>query len=246
MTLLLVRHGESAGNARRLIQGWHEFPLTERGHRQADAVSRRLAGAGAVALYASPILRAWQTAAPIAAATGLTPVRTDGLREYGSGEAEGLHWQEAATRWGLSGDDWGVGRVPGEEGFEAFRDRVAQTVETLAARHTGVTPRAGRALGDTPDDVLRGVVLRGVVVQDRSDSRRTRERLRLAQPELCHWRGLFAPIHAIAIAIVGADAWPTERTAATAVHLAVNMERVGEGRFFAVSARNIHGLRPYL
>lgn len=137
VTLLLVRHGESAGNARRLIQGWHEFPLTERGHRQADAVSRQLAGAGAVALYASPILRAWQTAAPIAAATGLTPVRTDGLREYGFGEAEGLHWQEAATRWGLSEDDWGVGRVPGEEGFEAFRDRVAQTVETLAARHTG-------------------------------------------------------------------------------------------------------------
>lgn len=137
MTLLLVRHGESAGNAQRLIQGWKPFPLTDRGHRQAETTARRLAGAGAVALYASPILRAWQTVAPIAAATGLIPIETPALREYGFGEAEGLHWQEAAARWGLSENDWGVGRVPGEEGFEAFRTRVAECIEVLAERHTG-------------------------------------------------------------------------------------------------------------
>ena len=137
MTLLLVRHGESAGNAQRLIQGWKPFPLTDRGHRQAEAVARRLADVGAVALYASPIVRGWQTAAPIAIGTGLTPIETPALREYGFGEAEGLHWTEAAARWELSEHDWGVGGVPGEEGFEVFRTRVAECIEMLAERHSG-------------------------------------------------------------------------------------------------------------
>lgn len=136
MTLLLLRHGESQGNVERLIQGWLELPLTERGHRQAAFAAGRLAASGAVALYTSPLRRARETAEPVGAATGLVPVAVPDLREYCFGEAQGLRWEEAVARWGLSDRDWGVGAVPGEEGMETFRARVATSVETLAVRHT--------------------------------------------------------------------------------------------------------------
>jgi broad specificity phosphatase PhoE len=136
VTLLLLRHGESEGNIRRLIQGWHDFPLTERGHRQAQAAARALADSGAVALYASPLQRAYDTALAVASTTSLVPVVSPDLREYGFGEAEDMRWEDAAQRWGLSDHDWGVGRVPGEEGMEAFRTRVARVLELLTARHT--------------------------------------------------------------------------------------------------------------
>lgn len=136
MTLLLLRHGESQGNVERVIQGWLELPLTDRGQRQAMFAAQRLATTGAAALYTSPLLRARQTVAPVAAATDLEPIDVPDLREYCFGAAEGLRWEQAAARWGLSDRDWGVGAVPGEEGMAAFRTRVARQFDALAALHT--------------------------------------------------------------------------------------------------------------
>lgn len=135
MTLLLLRHGESEGNVLRMIQGWRDYPLTERGHRQARYAAERLATAGAAALYASPLLRAADTARAVARTTGLDVQWTPDFREYHFGAAEGMRWNDAARRWGLADRDWGVGRVPGEEGMEAFRTRVARQFEELRARH---------------------------------------------------------------------------------------------------------------
>lgn len=135
MTLLLLRHGESEGNVLRMIQGWRDYPLTERGHRQARYAAERLATTGAVALYASPLLRAADTARAVARTTGLEVQWTPDFREYHFGSAEGMRWNDAARRWGLADRDWGVGRVPGEEGMEAFRTRVSRQFEELRARH---------------------------------------------------------------------------------------------------------------
>ncbi len=135
MTLLLVRHGESTGNAERLIQGWLDVPLTPLGRRQAAAVAARLASAGASALYSSPLRRARETADAVAAATGLAVVELDALREYHFGEAQGLRYADAAARWGRAERGWGVGPVPGEEGLPAFRARVGAGIVELATRH---------------------------------------------------------------------------------------------------------------
>lgn len=135
MTLLLLRHAESEGNATGRIQGWSEHGLTDLGRQQAEAAGRRLAGAGAVALYSSTLRRARDTAAVVAGHTGLEIVDVPDLREYRFGEAQGLLWSEAAERFGLVGRDWGAGGIPGEEGATAFRDRVQRQVEELAERH---------------------------------------------------------------------------------------------------------------
>ena len=135
MTLLLLRHGESEGNVQRRIQGWAEYELTELGREQAEAAGRHLAGSGASALYSSPLRRARGTAEIVGARLGLAVVDLPDLREYRFGEADGLLWREAQRRFGLVGRDWGSGRVPGEEGMPAFRDRVARQLEELAQRH---------------------------------------------------------------------------------------------------------------
>ena len=135
MTLLLLRHGESDGNATGRIQGWADFGLTELGRQQAEAAGRHLADSGASALYSSPLRRARDTAVIVAEHTGLEIVDLPDLREYRFGEAQGLLWSEAQARFGFGGRDWGSGGVPGEEGTSAFRDRVSQQVEELAQRH---------------------------------------------------------------------------------------------------------------
>lgn len=135
MTLLLLRHGESEGNVLGVIQGWREYALTERGRAQARAAAERLAALDVVALYASPLARAAETAAIVASRVGV-PVHADpALREYHFGAAEGLRWAEAQARWQLPDRAWGSGLVPGEESTGPFRTRVFQRLTVLAETH---------------------------------------------------------------------------------------------------------------
>jgi broad specificity phosphatase PhoE len=135
VTLILVRHGESEGNAAGIVQGWLDVPLSARGRAQAAATARRLAEEPVAAVYSSDLTRALQTAAPIAEAHALAVTPVPALREYRYGEAQGLSWPEVAARWPSSGRVWGAGHIPGEEGADAFRARVAEAFDALAARH---------------------------------------------------------------------------------------------------------------
>ncbi len=137
MTLLLVRHGESAGNVARVVQGWRDEPLTEFGRAQAAAVAERLAAhePRVAAVYSSTLARARDTAAPIAAALELPLDKRAELREYGYGEAEGLRWAQIEERFGLTLGQWGSGTLPGEEGPAAFEERVGRCIAELAERH---------------------------------------------------------------------------------------------------------------
>ena len=68
MKLYLVRHGQSAGNLPGRMTGWSEHPLTALGATQARRVAARLAPLGPMAVYASDLPRALDTARLIAAA----------------------------------------------------------------------------------------------------------------------------------------------------------------------------------
>jgi broad specificity phosphatase PhoE len=72
----LVRHGQ-VENPRRVLYGrLPGYHLSARGQAQAELLAGHFAGARLAAVLASPLERAQQTAAPIAAAHGLE-VRTD-------------------------------------------------------------------------------------------------------------------------------------------------------------------------
>jgi len=99
-TLTLLRHGESWGNANGYHQGQHDFPLTERGRQQAQALADRWAAEGRTfdQVIASPLLRARQTAEILAAALH-RPVEFDAdWMERHNGLLQGLSHTEAAEK----------------------------------------------------------------------------------------------------------------------------------------------------
>lgn len=76
----LVRHGETEGNVGNFAQT-HTTPLTERGHEQAKTVAERLSHLQPEVLFASPMLRAINTAEHIAERTKLPLETIDSLHE---------------------------------------------------------------------------------------------------------------------------------------------------------------------
>jgi probable phosphoglycerate mutase len=96
--VLLVRHGKSQGNAERRFGGHSPTPLSELGVAQAEATARALAREGVTAIYSSDLLRAVQTAEPLAREAGLEIKRTQAFRERSVGRMEGLTFEEAAER----------------------------------------------------------------------------------------------------------------------------------------------------
>lgn len=76
MTIYLARHGRTAYNHTRRFQGQTDVPLDETGLRQARELAVKVAGLGLVALWASPLARARQTAQAVSDHIGL-PIRFD-------------------------------------------------------------------------------------------------------------------------------------------------------------------------
>ncbi len=137
--ILLARHGETAENKERRFQGQKDVPLNETGREQARALATSLAGEGVVAIYASPLVRALETARIVGAALGLEPRADDRLKEVDVGD-----WQdrlkpdlereepEAWARFLAGGPDW---RFPGGESLQEQQDRViAALVDVTQAR----------------------------------------------------------------------------------------------------------------
>jgi len=156
--LFLVRHGQSAAfDPRRpfpLVGGHGDPPLSELGRWQAGRVADRLGGETVDAVYVTTLRRTAETAAPLAARLGLTPVVEADLREVHLGEWEGgLFRQKAAEGHPAFVEmdrtqDWGA--LPGAESSEALRARVRGAVERLQANHPGqriVAVSHGGAIG---------------------------------------------------------------------------------------------------
>lgn len=95
--LFLVRHGQSAGNAEGRFGGHSPTPLSDLGRRQAEAAAAALAKEGITAIYSSDLLRAVQTAEPLARLTGLPITATPAFRERNIGVLEGLTFDESRT-----------------------------------------------------------------------------------------------------------------------------------------------------
>src|SRR5437588_12029025 len=88
--LLLVRHAETTWNAGERIQGQQDSPLSARGGEQAERLAERLAAAPLAAIRSSDLLRARDTAEPVAARHGLEVSEDADLREVYAGAWEGM------------------------------------------------------------------------------------------------------------------------------------------------------------
>ena len=129
--ILLVRHGETGWNRENRVQGHTDRPLNATGLEQARALADRLATAPLVAVYASDLVRAHDTAAIVARAHGLEVTLDRDLREKNFGSWEGLADGEILERFpdAIRGR-WGDG-----ETSEAVAERAMAAIDRIRARH---------------------------------------------------------------------------------------------------------------
>jgi 2,3-bisphosphoglycerate-dependent phosphoglycerate mutase len=132
--ILLARHGETDANAARVVQ-LPDARLSALGRQQAERLAVRVAECGVAHILCSDMTRALETAAPIAARTGL-PVTADPLlRERDFGDLRGTPYSE------LRVDPFAIDYAPpnGETvaEFHARVERAWDVVVQLAARVPG-------------------------------------------------------------------------------------------------------------
>lgn len=137
--ILLVRHGQTEWNRVVRFRGRSDLALNAFGQAQARALARRLASWPIVAIYSSPLLRARQTAEPVARQLGL-PIRpTQGLMDIDYGHWQGRRPEEVARaepelhrRWLEEPQQV---HIPGGESLPLLQQRAVTAVEEIVAHH---------------------------------------------------------------------------------------------------------------
>lgn len=140
--VILVRHGQTPTTGKVLPGRAPDLHLAEAGVAQAERAAQRLAELPRVdAIYASPLERARETAAPIAQARGLKVVRERGLLECDFGEWTGRELAELMKlpEWSTVQRAPSTFRFPGGESFSEMQHRIVGTLDRLRQRHPGGT-----------------------------------------------------------------------------------------------------------
>lgn len=96
--VVMIRHGQSQGNAEGRFGGHTDTPLSTLGRKQAAATASALANETFNAIYSSDLPRAVATASPLAQLTGVEIQPAEAFRERSVGVMEGLTFEEAAEQ----------------------------------------------------------------------------------------------------------------------------------------------------
>lgn len=163
MILYCVRHGESAYNAQRRIQGQSDVPLSPLGHEQSRMVAAALARLPIDVVYGSPLSRALETARIVAKALKLEVRIDERLQEINAGIFQGLRFDEIdelhpseAACWRAQDPDF---VIPGGEsrrqlmtrGLAAFEEiHAAGHAQVAVVAHGGILAAALKALLEIP------------------------------------------------------------------------------------------------
>jgi len=137
MKLYFVRHGESDANVQHVISNRESaFHLTPRGQAQAHTLAETLRDISMTAIYASPVLRARETADVVSRSFHLPYQVTEALREYDCGILEEKSDEESWKLHGEIAEDWVLNhnylRKPeGGESFLDIQNRFLPFIESL-------------------------------------------------------------------------------------------------------------------
>jgi ribonuclease H / adenosylcobalamin/alpha-ribazole phosphatase len=156
-TVLLARHASHA-EVGRVLSGRSDIALSEAGCAEADALAEMLEGTPMASLHVSPRVRARQTAAPVAAARGLTARIAPALDEIDFGRFTGQSFAALDARdpdWLAWNAHRSTARCPGGETMAEAVGRARDYLEGLPAE-------AFPALCVSHCDVIRGLVADGL------------------------------------------------------------------------------------
>jgi broad specificity phosphatase PhoE len=139
--VVIIRHGQSQGNAEGRFGGHTDTPLSPRGRKQAQATARALASEKFSAIYSSDLPRAIETASPLAKLVEVPLETSDALRERSVGVMEGLTFEEAAEQHPeqyqalLRRDFEHV--LAGGESYRQTLDRASRQLDEAIEQHKG-------------------------------------------------------------------------------------------------------------
>lgn len=143
-TLLLIRHGQSEANLTGVFAGNYDSPLVELGFKQAEKTAEFIAENYKVdRVYASDLIRAFETGKTVAGKLGLEVIPEPGMREIRAGKWEGIKFDsiisdfpEEYAKWM---DDVGNSGCPGGETVKILGERVMETLTKIAEENDGKT-----------------------------------------------------------------------------------------------------------
>ncbi len=164
MKLLVIRHGESEADLLDVHEGRADFALTERGHKQAEAMAEYVANNHNISkIYASTLTRAKQTAGHLSDKTGIPIVFDENLMEFNNGLLAGLPRAVVREKYPIIPDLPIDKAVYGQESQVEFRQRAenalarviseSQPDETIAiVSHGGMINQLYRTFFNMPVD----------------------------------------------------------------------------------------------
>jgi probable phosphoglycerate mutase len=137
--IYLIRHGLTEWNKLHRIQGsGADPPLFQEGYEQAEEIAKYLGPVDAI--YSSPLLRARETAAPIARCNNKDIIIEPDLREISAGELEGVSNEELGmtlAQYLTTPSGGNLPHPPGGESLVELQERAWQAFTKIAALHSG-------------------------------------------------------------------------------------------------------------
>lgn len=145
---IIIRHGQSLGNAKRILLGHTDWDLSDLGREQAANTARALSDRKIDAVYSSDLLRAYNTVLPMARERGLTVVADCGLREVNIGDWEGMEVEKIIADYGeIFTVDWkekfGMFCPPNGESIPALSERITRALSRIGDENPGKTVLIG-------------------------------------------------------------------------------------------------------
>jgi len=135
MELLLIRHALPI--RREVTEGAADPPLSDDGLRQAELLAEYLASEKIDAIYASPLLRAQQTAQPLSIRIGLEIIDDLGIAEFDQHSSEYIPVEELKASGDPRLTEFLLGEGDEFDDRDEFRDRVMNSIERIISDHGG-------------------------------------------------------------------------------------------------------------
>ncbi|MGM9631848.1 MAG: histidine phosphatase family protein [Eubacteriales bacterium] len=145
--LIVVRHGNSIGNFKRIFIGQTDWGLSEVGEEQVKRLTEYLKDFHIDKIYSSDLCRAYNTVLPTAERLGLCVHTNKGLREINAGEWEMRTFEELrekyAESYGIFQTDIGNAHPEGGEAIAEVFERIKSTLAEILAENEGKTVLIG-------------------------------------------------------------------------------------------------------
>lgn len=142
-TIYFIRHAQSISNIGGKFMGRFDAPLAERGREQLIELAAHFGEIHLDAVYASPLIRAKETACAVGSAHGLTPILRPRLMEICGGIWENMTWEdirkERAAEFALWRDEPHRFAVEGGESMREVYARMTAEMCFLAEQNEGKT-----------------------------------------------------------------------------------------------------------